>query len=143
MNEPVFRTEDPWKLLRNYTDARIALGRVGASLPTAAVLAFSLAHARARDAVLSELDADAVERSLGVLGLGIVRATSRCRDKGEYLRRPDLGRRLSDSSRRELEALAPERGCELAIVVADGLSSAAIERQAFPSSRASCPSFRT
>jgi len=132
MNEPVFRTEDPWKLLRNYTDARIALGRVGASLPTAAVLAFSLAHARARDAVLSELDADAVERSLGVLGLGIVRATSRCRDKGEYLRRPDLGRRLSDSSRRELEALAPERGCELAIVVADGLSSAAIECQILP-----------
>ena len=132
MKELMYRTEDPWALLKNYTDARIALGRAGSSLPTSAVLEFSLAHARARDSVLSELDVDAMARDLGFFSLGLVRATSRCRDKGEYLRRPDLGRRLSDSSRRELEALAPERGCELAIVVAAGLSSAAIESQVLP-----------
>lgn len=132
MNEVQFRTEDPWTLLRRYTDARIALGRAGSSLPTSAVLDFNLAHARARDAVLSELDTAAMARALGAFGLGLARATSRCRDKGEYLQRPDLGRRLSDSSRRELEALAPAQGCDLSIVVADGLSSAAIERQVLP-----------
>jgi ethanolamine ammonia-lyase small subunit len=132
MKELMYRTEDPWALLKNYTDARIALGRAGSSLPTSAVLEFSLAHARARDSVLSELDVDAMARALGALGLGLVRATSRCRDKGEYLQRPDLGRRLSDASRRELADAAPAGGCDLAIVVADGLSSAAVERQALP-----------
>jgi len=132
MNEAVYRIEDPWARLRRYTDARIALGRAGSSLPTSEVLGFRLAHARARDAVLFELDTDAMDRELETFGLGLVQATSRCCDKGEYLQRPDLGRRLSEDSRKAIAAAAPEEGCDLAIVVADGLSSFAAERQAVP-----------
>jgi ethanolamine ammonia-lyase small subunit len=132
MSEAAYRVEDPWLPLRRFTAARIALGRAGSSLPTREVLGFRLDHSRARDAVLLELDEAEAEESLRALGLETVRARSRCRDKSEYLQRPDLGRLLSDASREALRAAAPRNGCDLAIVVADGLSSVAVERQAAP-----------
>ena len=132
MKELSYRVEDGWSSLRRFTAARIALGRAGSSLPTREVLGFRLDHARARDAVLLELDLDALGGDLARLGPRILGLQSRCRSKAEYLQRPDLGRRLSESSRAELESFDPGgyRGCDLAIVVADGLSSVAVERQA-------------
>jgi ethanolamine ammonia-lyase small subunit len=132
MNEVAYRVEDSWSALKRYTEARIALGRAGTSLPTREVLGFRLAHAAARDAVLVEIDAEAVGEEMRILGRGFARLKSRCRDKAEYLQRPDLGRRLCEASCSDLRAIAPASGCDLAVVVADGLSSAAIERQALP-----------
>jgi ethanolamine ammonia-lyase small subunit len=132
MTAPACRVEDSWAALRGYTDARIALGRSGSSLPTQEVLGFRLAHARARDAVLLELDLVAASRDLEAIGVDPVPVVSRCKSKVEYLQRPDLGRRLSDESRVGLDYLAPAGGCDLAIVVADGLSSVAVRRQAPP-----------
>jgi ethanolamine ammonia-lyase small subunit len=131
MNEEPARVEDPWSHLRRFTDARIALGRSGTSLPTRELLSLRLSQARARDAVARELDAEAMGSALGAFGLGLFNVKSRCLDKAEYLLRPDLGRRLSDESREELAAFPPAER-DLAIVVADGLSSFAAERQAVP-----------
>jgi ethanolamine ammonia-lyase small subunit len=123
---------DPWHALRALTAARIALGRSGSSLPTSAHLEFQLAHARARDAVHHSADLDAVTASFGAIGLATVRLTSAASDAATYLRRPDLGRRLGDESRAALADLRGQEGCDLSIVVADGLSGLAAERHAAP-----------
>lgn len=124
---------DPWLAFARHTPARIALGRTGASLPTQEVLRFALAHAQARDAVHTPFDADGVASALEGLGLPVIAASSAAPSRDVYLRRPDLGRRLSQESRAVLgEAGAAGEPVDLALVVADGLSSAAVHAQAVP-----------
>jgi len=122
---------DPWVGLRRYTAARIALGRTGGSQRTASVLDFRLSHARARDAVLAEFDADGLATRLADKGFETAWVTTGVKDKKTYLVRPDLGRRLSDESRSELETRAGGWGQrDLVILVSDGLASQAAERHA-------------
>lgn len=116
-------TPDPWDSLKTWTDARIALGRAGTALPTAPLLDFQMAHAQARDAVV---------RPCGFTGLEGLRVESLVGDRSEYLRRPDLGRRLSPHSEATLEAVARSGPWDVALVVADGLSSRAVDTQAAP-----------
>jgi ethanolamine ammonia-lyase small subunit len=115
--------------LRSLTSARVALGRSGASLPTRPLLDFTLDHARARDAVHAAFDAPRLAASLAGLGPAVIGVRSRAADRSEYLRRPDLGRRLDAGS---AEALARDaaNACQLAIVVGDGLSAAAVHAHA-------------
>ena len=124
-------TADAWTELRQLTPARIALGRAGPALPTREVLAFALDHARARDAVHLPFDADAVAAQLAQLGLATLSVASAAPDRATYLRRPDLGRRLAAGEHARLEA-ASSNGGDVAIVVADGLSSAAVHAHAAP-----------
>jgi ethanolamine ammonia-lyase small subunit len=133
---PAVVEPDPWAELRAFTPARIALGRTGASQPTAAQLAFGLAHAQARDAVHAALDADALQAALRDAGFEVMRAHSRAPDRATYLRRPDLGRRLDEASLARLRAAAPAPPPELAFVVAVGLSAVAVARPAVPLLRA-------
>jgi ethanolamine ammonia-lyase small subunit len=121
---------DPWTGLRGLTRARIALGRAGGSLPTAEWLEFSAAHAAARDAVWTELDLARLEADLAPLGLPVVRACSRASDRAAYLRRPDLGRKLDDASEAALARAAPPGGCDVAVVVGDGLSATGVQAHA-------------
>src|SRR3954471_4613921 len=76
------------KELRRLTPARVGLGRSGASLPTAALLDFTLAHARARDAVHACFDLAAINAGLHDLGIKPIEVCSRASDRAEYLRRP-------------------------------------------------------
>ena len=122
---------DPWAALRALTPARIALGRAGASLPTREVLAMALDHARARDAVHAAFDPGGLARQIEALGLATLTLASAAPDRATYLRRPDLGRQLSAESRASLEAQATG-GCDLALVIGDGLSSAAVHAHAAP-----------
>jgi len=122
---------DPWGELRQFSAARIALGRAGSSLPTAPLLEFQLAHARARDAVHLPFDAEGVQRHLEERGHAVLRARSKAESRGVYLRRPDLGRRLDSVARAALgECAAESRGFDAVFVVADGLSPLAVHRHA-------------
>ena len=118
---------DPWRELRSLTSARIALGRAGGSLPTAEVLGFSAAHAAARDAVWAEMDLDRLEADLAPLELPVLRVASSAPDRATYLRRPDLGRRLDEASATRLTRAAPSGGCDVAVIVGDGLSAIAAQ----------------
>lgn len=140
MSRPSPVTPARWDALRRYTDARIALGRAGHSLPTAAQLDFQLAHAQARDAVHLPFDALGVAAALRGLGLETLLLHSAAADRATYLQRPDLGRRLDDASRRTLAewrdqqgwggAAGEAAGFDVAFVVADGLSALAVHTSA-------------
>jgi ethanolamine ammonia-lyase small subunit len=114
----------PLEALRELTPARVGLGRSGASMPTEALLAFTLDHARARDAVHAAFDAQRLVTELAGLGLEVRTVFSQARNRRDYLRRPDLGRMLDADSRRALEK--PGGAGTTAIVIGDGLSPAAV-----------------
>ena len=115
--------------LRGLTPARVALGRSGAGLPTDALLAFTLDHARARDAVHARFDMQGLLAGLRELGLSPLELSSQAQTRGDYLRRPDLGRMLDPQSQRLLTDHRRE-GCDVAIVIGDGLSPAAVNAHA-------------
>ncbi len=123
---------DPWAQLKSFTRARIALGRVGCSLPTKEVLDFSLSHAMARDAVHLALDIDALEADIKSQGFSTVRVKSMAPDRASYLLRPDWGRRLSEKSLTDLNNMNQAKLIDFLIVVGDGLSSLAVARHAAP-----------
>ena len=124
---------DPWNHLRRLTNARIALGRSGGSLPTRERLDFQLAHASARDAVLSPFDPAALAARLLPLSQPVLILHSAAPDRAEFLRRPDLGRRLAPESRAILSAHATAAEApDLAIIVSDGLSTHAAVTQCEP-----------
>jgi ethanolamine ammonia-lyase small subunit len=124
---------DPFERLRACTPARVFLGRCGAALPTRAMLDFQWAHARARDAVLDEFEAERMAAALPGRDIRIVH--SRAPDRQTYLRRPDLGRRLDESS-----AASLQRGdYETVFVVADGLSARAVHEHAASTLAATLP----
>ncbi|GAC1526810.1 MAG: ethanolamine ammonia-lyase subunit EutC [Ramlibacter sp.] len=118
-----------WNELRRFTPARIGLGRSGVALPTHEVLAFGWAHARARDAVHTALDQEALERELRAVGFDVRQVRSCAADRTTYLRRPDLGRQLDA---RDEAVLQQGPAADIALVVADGLSALAVQRHATP-----------
>lgn len=113
---------DLFAALRRATPARIGLGRAGQGLPTAPMLAFQLAHARACDAVHAALDMD---RLAGRIAGPVIATRTAAPDRLAYLQDPDLGRRLADDA-----PPLPRGDWDLAIVVADGLSATAVHAHA-------------
>jgi len=113
------RLPDPLSVLRAATAARVGLGRAGQGLPTAPMLAFQLAHARAQDAVHAGLDIDQLKTALDRPSIVVDSAAP---DRAAYLQNPDLGRRLDSHA----QGLA-KGDYDLAIVLADGLSAIAVQ----------------
>ena len=114
--------------IRERTPARIFMGRCGAAYRTEAQLELRQAHAAARDAVRTEfgletsLDADFVNR------WNLFEVSTEARSKEEFLARPDLGRRFSEDTKRDI-AKRCLRGGQLQIVIGDGLSVTAVSAQ--------------
>jgi ethanolamine ammonia-lyase small subunit len=132
---------DSWIALRRFTQARIALGRAGHAVPTQALLDFQLAHAQARDAVHIPWDIDAFAEQVRGLGEEALILHTPVNGRDEYLRRPDLGRVLSEASRTRLR-LSSAGEPDVALIVTNGLSSTAVERHGIPLLQAILNAFR-
>lgn len=117
--------------LRNFTNARVDIGRTGNSLTTKELLDFRLAHARAQDAVHSVLNVDLITQQCAGLGKPYFVIRSACQDRKTYIVRPDLGRILDATSREDIQLARSAEPLDLAIVLCDGLSSFAVEQWSF------------
>lgn len=107
-------------VMKSKTTARIGVGKAGPRLKTQTLLQLRADHAKAKDAVISNVD----ESKLRDLGLFTVQ--SLCNSIDEHLTRPDMGRKLSDSAIAYLKSrciIHPQ----VQIYVSDGLSNSAID----------------
>jgi ethanolamine ammonia-lyase small subunit len=116
-----------WSALKRLTAARIGLARAGSAVSAQDLLAFQLAHAQARDAVWREWNAQACATELEQRGLASLIVQSRATDRALYLKRPDLGRRLDQASLASLVAAGEPHKAEVALILSDGLSAAAVD----------------
>lgn len=126
------KNTDPWFRLKQYTSARIGIGRSGVAVPTKELLNFQMAHAKARDAVLTEINFKKICDSFKKQKLSFIELKSACETREIYLTRPDLGRVLSENSKANLKKLSkiknkPTMANFISLIIVDGLSSAAIE----------------
>jgi ethanolamine ammonia-lyase small subunit len=121
---------NPWRQLRRYTDARIGLGRAGISQTTNTHLQFQLDHANARDAIHIPLDTGLIAEGLLALEISSIVLNSRAENRTVYLQRPDLGRRLDCISIETIKSYKNQLSdsVDAVIVLADGLSSTAVQR---------------
>ena len=109
--------------LKLKTPARLGLSRAGARYKTETMLRMRADHAAAQDSVFSHVDEAFVKRN------DLVFVQTLCQDKDEYLTRPDRGRRFDEENQAVIrKTLGAEP--KVALVVGDGLSSAAIEANA-------------
>jgi ethanolamine ammonia-lyase small subunit len=133
---------DSWVALRRFTQARIALGRAGHAVPTQVLLDFQLAHAEARNAVHSPWNIDAFAELVRGLGEEVLILDTPIGSRDEYLRRPDLGRVLTEGSRTRLRNSNAVKA-DVALIVTNGLSSTAVERHGIPLLQAITNGYRT
>jgi len=130
-NESIFLPQDFSDVLRKIrerTPARILVGRAGAAYRTSTQLDLREAHAAARDAVRAELDLDSAFDKPFVTQWELCEVCTEARSKEEFLLQPDRGRRLSESSRREL-AKRCLKNCDIQFAIGDGLSVSAVRAQ--------------
>lgn len=121
VNKP--KNRDAYIKMKSYTPARIGIGRAGERYKTETVLRFRADHAAAQDSVFSYVNENFV-KDLNALSIETM-----CKDKDEYLTRPDLGRRFSEDTKSKIKAYIKGKP-DVVLVIGDGLSSAAIEANA-------------
>ncbi|EUJ36985.1 ethanolamine ammonia-lyase small subunit [Brochothrix campestris FSL F6-1037] len=116
---PNAHDEAGYMKMKQFTPARLGLWRAGTRYKTQSILRFRADHAAAQDAVFSYVDEELVKE------MQFISTETVCRDKDEYVTRPDLGRVFSDEMCQKIVANTT-KSAKIQIVVGDGLSSAAI-----------------
>jgi ethanolamine ammonia-lyase small subunit len=114
---------EKYKKMKEKTPARLGFGRCGPRYKTLTMLRFRADHAAAQDAVFSQVPEDFAKEN------GLVPVQTQCRDKDEYLTRPDHGR-VFDEENQKIIRSAVKHAPRVQVVVGDGLSSAAIQANA-------------
>lgn len=129
MSDDALSPADPVRLALDRTPARLLVGRAGPAYRTATWLRLREDHAAARDAVQAEVDLVPAFGAERVAAFGLFEVRTHVTTKAEYLRRPDLGRRLDEESRQQMTAECPAER-DLQVVIGDGLSATAVAAQA-------------
>lgn len=111
---------DGLRNLMDTTAARLGVGRAGARPKTQTALLFQADHGVTQDAIYGEVSEEIREE------MNLFTVQSRAEDRQEYLLRPDLGRKLSDDARKQVEEKCTKNP-DVQICVIDGLSAAAID----------------
>ena len=114
---------EKYKKMKEKTPARLGFGRCGPRYKTLTMLRFRADHAAAQDAVFSQVPEDFAKEN------GLVPVQTKCRDKDEYLTRPDLGRIFDETNQKVIRGTV-DAAPRVQVVVGDGLSSAAIQANA-------------
>ena len=117
--------------LKERTPARLGSGRAGPRYKTLTMLRFRADHAAAQDAVFSQVPEDFAQKNQ------LTPVQTRCKDKDQYLTRPDLGRTFDEENKQTIKAAVPTPP-RVQIVIGDGLSSAAITANAMDCMGAIC-----
>ncbi|KRQ86488.1 Ethanolamine ammonia-lyase light chain [Caloramator mitchellensis] len=106
--------------LKSKTPARIGVWRSGPRYKTETLLRFRADHAVAMDAVFTDVSEELLQE------MNLFSVKTMCRNKDEYLTRPDLGRKFDDDSIKMIKEKC-KANPQVQIYVSDGLSSTAIE----------------
>lgn len=117
------RNETAFRELKKKTPARLGLGRAGARYRTLSMLRMRADHAAAQDSVFSNVPDEFATQN------GFTPVQTLCQSKDEYLTRPDRGRRFDEENQAIIKKTFGQNP-KIALVVGDGLSSAAIEANA-------------
>lgn len=123
-----YLTENPengnaFLMLKRKTPARLGLGRAGARYRTRSMLRFRADHAAAQDSVFSLVDPAFWKSN------GLVFVQTMCKDKDQYLTRPDLGRKFDEENQQLIQKICGN-GPKILLVIGDGLSSDAVTANA-------------
>lgn len=108
------------KVMRKSSPARILMGRCGARQKTSSLLHFLADHAAAVDAVFKDVSDQCLTDN------DLFKVQTVVSDRDEYLMKPDLGKRLSEEAKKTILENC-EKGAQVQIIVADGLSSTSID----------------
>ncbi|MDD5887427.1 MAG: ethanolamine ammonia-lyase subunit EutC [Oscillospiraceae bacterium] len=114
-----FLYPEEMKRMQSETPARIGIGHAGPRYTTEAMLAFQEAHAKANDAVLTEVPQEVLEK------LGVFEVRTKCKDKYEMLTRPDWGRIFEEDARKTISERCRHH-IDIQIYFGDGLCSPSV-----------------